>query len=666
MVPALRTSSRNVPRSNGRIRKRPSYREPDSEESSIDELEEPEQLQRRRPKKNKAPRSTPNVSGNSHRLKAQNNSRKRSRRTATTHPAGQPATITAKNEAGNGKPERKTAVPSDGVIPPWTTLPYDILLQTFIFAYRSLHEISPNQTVAWVLNAARTCRAFSEPALTAFYRNPTLLSPDKPHRFLELLSLPSGVKYMDYNAKVKRLDIDVRNCLAYSAPGKGLFDLATLPAHLPQLSEIHLTHPDDGPPFRLTTEGRVRWFYPDALFSSLQCSKLPPNSAIGLEPSELASTSEHHMKSWRWNAMFFGSQHKAAWGKQIHQSPSFHGLQYLSFTNCFNMWQGEDSTCEKALSETISSLPELKGLSLESTCLAADKSLSYLTHDLQHLSIINCQCTSTRGLQTYLQNHGSQLRELALDHNMHLDLTFLPELQTTCPQLQILHMDLTYYSQHENFDDSEPRSLIDSAENLPDLRHLVLKAELNIAWRDRAGFREQWIGRLRRVFLGVFPEPDPRLMSSKTFRLWKEKDTAEKSEDSAPSQLPLPIDSNGEALVASKRRSKRIAQHEDSDACLLLQDSDEPKRPCRGAGLRSRDEIPQTSDGNGEKRESRKASEPKFIQGLCQVVDIRIDNQRPREHQFNEGDFRDGEQGADDGEEWNEDDDDAADDGHAW
>ncbi|TKA50684.1 hypothetical protein B0A49_10659 [Cryomyces minteri] len=227
-------------------------------------------------------------------------------------------------------------------------------------------------------------------------------------------------------------------------------------------------------------------------------------------------------------------------------------------------------------------------------------------------------------------------------------------------------MDLTYYSQHENFDDSEPRSLIDSAENLPDLRHLVLKAELNIAWRDRAGFREQWIGRLRRVFLGVFPEPDPRLMSSKTFRLWKEKDTAEKSEDGAPSQLPLPIDSNSEALVASKRRSKRIAQHEDSDACLLLQDSDGPKRPCRGTRLRSRDEIPQNSDGNGEKRESMKASEPKLIQGLCQVVDIRIDNQRPREHQFNEGDFRDGEQGADDDEEWNEDDDDAADDGHAW
>ncbi|KAK5243024.1 hypothetical protein LTR16_008146, partial [Cryomyces antarcticus] len=90
MVPALRTSTRNAPRSNGRIGKRPLYREPDSGESSIEELEEPEQLQRRRPKRNKAPRLMPNVSGNHHRLEAQDTPRKRSRRTATTRPAGQP------------------------------------------------------------------------------------------------------------------------------------------------------------------------------------------------------------------------------------------------------------------------------------------------------------------------------------------------------------------------------------------------------------------------------------------------------------------------------------------------------------------------------------------------------------------------------------------------
>lgn len=41
-----------------------------------------------------------------------------------------------------------------------------------------------------------------------------------------------------------------------------------------------------------------------------------------------------------------------------------------------------------------------------------------------------------------------------------------------------------------------------------------------------------------------------------------------------------------------------------------------------------------------------------FVQGLCQVVDVRIDNQRPREEMFSERDFLDSERSGD--EDWNE------------
>lgn len=53
----------------------------------------------------------------------------------------------------------------------------------------------------------------------------------------------------------------------------------------------------------------------------------------------------------------------------------------------------------------------------------------------------------------------------------------------------------------------------------------------------------------------------------------------------------------------------------------------------------------------------------KFVQGLCDVVDIRIDNQRPREEQLNESHFMDSEASGD--EEWTEGAE-VEDDRHAW
>jgi hypothetical protein len=41
-----------------------------------------------------------------------------------------------------------------------------------------------------------------------------------------------------------------------------------------------------------------------------------------------------------------------------------------------------------------------------------------------------------------------------------------------------------------------------------------------------------------------------------------------------------------------------------------------------------------------------------FVQGLCHVVEVAIDNQRPRENMFSERDFLDTERSGD--EDWNE------------
>ena len=55
-----------------------------------------------------------------------------------------------------------------------------------------------------------------------------------------------------------------------------------------------------------------------------------------------------------------------------------------------------------------------------------------------------------------------------------------------------------------------------------------------------------------------------------------------------------------------------------------------------------------TASEDGDEEEGA----PLFVQGLCQVVEVAIDNQRPRENMFSERDFLDTERSGD--EDWNE------------
>mgnify|MGYP001594661420 CR=1 FL=1 len=75
---------------------------------------------------------------------------------------------------------------SAGVIPPWQTLPYQILLQIFYYAsYPLVDERTFNQTANWhwLLQTSKLCRSFSEPALTVLYRSPCLTPMDRAHTY---------------------------------------------------------------------------------------------------------------------------------------------------------------------------------------------------------------------------------------------------------------------------------------------------------------------------------------------------------------------------------------------------------------------------------------------------------------------------------------------------
>ncbi|KAF1353403.1 hypothetical protein BDV97DRAFT_291340 [Delphinella strobiligena] len=619
-------------------------------------------------------------------------------------------------------------IPSDGIIPKWQSLPYAILSQIFAYAFAAELE-TEDGTVAnrrvhhpntWILRTARkVCHDFAEPALTAFYQSPKLLA----HRWLEdltnLVEQPQESLAFKYKMKIKFLEISSMHL--ESKANESL--LPRLIGQLPQLSELIITHPQDEPPFELRSRS-VRWKYPLDLFDVLDRSNT-------------------HLTNWRWNwhllkeditGQPWVESNVGHFLNSIHKRSSFQSIQHLTISHLPSvppfpeLIESEEDPAGVALAEAICILPDLKSLSFESCDCLTNQLLQGLPDNLEKLKIVNCATLTSDMLYDFLaRNESSNLVELVLDHNPFLDLAFLASLRRLCPKLQVLKMDL--YDHRENYfrhfgepkyeqlllEDELPtwpstlrtlelvhlhkwgagsaqnlfKSLVDSADSLLDLRTLVLQAHINISWRDRAAFRDQWIERLQRVYLRQAQDPSSNMASLKSWRMWKESQRPKvvESAKGGPPALhgrevshvlvtpPRPLANVSEAPeeqhnsdndAHSNRRSKRISDQ------VILQAASPPEEPeasqARGKGRRKRghresDAITVASDHDEQDREDWRDTPEKFIQGLCSIVDIRIDNQRPREEQFNESHFLDSEASGD--EEWTEGAE-AEEDGYAW
>jgi len=504
---------------------------------------------------------------------------------------------------------------------------------------------------------------------------------------------------MNYKVKIKRLELGIRAFVDRKDDAATL-DLGSLVTELPNLNEISIFSLQDAPPYR--RHGLPRWRYPTSLYDSLDVN-------------------DRKLKSWRWNHLFIREARGVGsveplfeYMRATHLRPSFQALQHLELLEypAFNRNQNphvDQHALQVEMAGIINLLPNLKSLEMISCDMTQLGFAENLTQSLTRLRIANSSELESDVLHAYLSKQGScQLEELILDHNFRLDLAFLPTLGQTCPHLKVLKMDLHYYSQHHAVNDAEPRylyllgadehptwpetiqeielvhlqkwsnegaenlfkSLIDSAEQLPNLRKLVLQAHINISWRDRVAFREQWIERLGRVFLNK-SRPDPHLAS---FKAWRRYNGIR---DKLPADIP-PTPQGARRLSrvevnvqkdmekaqrrasdsgsSSNRRSKRIAETEAAAAAAAAATTLRRSGSITDAISISEANSPATS---GDWRSTAEH----YIQGLCDVVDIRIDNQRPREEQFNENDFLDSEESGD--EDWNEGDE-MPDEGYAW
>lgn len=566
-----------------------------------------------------------------------------------------------------GQDELAVDAPKSGPPPPWHTLPYAIWVTIFDFAAHAVDKTFP---VHWLLGMSRVCKAFAEPALTVLYRSPPLLPASRAHRLARMLSDTRRRTTFNYRAKIESVKIDVGQ-LAKPVWNSQHLDYRALIRGLPRLSELIFFHEKDMSPYR-SLDDNIRWEYPDDLFEVLKVDIRLRDPAQLTEPAPPVPERQEEdgsedavtirLKSWTWNSRMMGQTVPLERLQSIHQSECFHGLRKLAFTN-FQVpslkapkrgqqspeMQAADSQFISSIANSLEALPYLKHLIFESSTAVIDALLQRLPKGLEHLELINCWDIQADEFAEYLLSRGGALRHLTLLHNQSLSLSFLPILGDACPNLVSLRMNFTYFKHHEAYNDSAPsyadvlleherptwpgtlqilelehirrwstetaemffQSIIDSASHLPHLRRLVIKAVLDIAWRQRSTLRDKWVHRFNEVFKRV-SEP-PRVHSTIV------RKTAPDTVDTTSGQQQR---SPGDPM----RRSARIAT---------------AQFPASGAATKERRNLKSSYRESGSDDESESESVRRPIHGMCDYVDIRIDNQKPAEHQYGMSDFLD-------------------------
>jgi hypothetical protein len=495
-----------------------------------------------------------------------------------------------------------------------------------------------------------------------------------------LITPPQGA-HEDYRVMPKQLTLDTTQMSALTDPTHSVVDLALLVKSLTTLREMDIFDPVDRPPFRPRLRRVRRWVYPEELFAALRETDI-------------------RLRSWRWNSTF--CQHGPLWMKSIHGDEAFQSLRELTLVKYHPEASREDEdddadnpepTMEELIGSTLAVLPNLRSLSFETCGIVRGRLLPLLPTNLVSLSIVNCGEILSDALSSFLTSHGAHLEELILHHNQALDLSFLVDLKQSCPKLEVLRMDTTYYSSLVMSSDNEPlyeqllgeneiptwpttlrtldlqylrkwdstaasnffQSLIDSAEELPRLQDLTIIAMVDTDWRQRAEFRRKWSATFQGVFARKWEAPNAHLASLKAYRLWKEKQGQVEEEDKVDS------------FIEGISESLATVDESDSDAPLVSRRKKQDEQ-WGSTRLRSRAKAnasyDEESNESGSEQEADSEDKAWFVQGRCHTVIFRIDNFRPREEIYAEADFLDAEPSGDD--EWNGNDEGNEEGGYAW
>ncbi|KAI1339930.1 hypothetical protein F5Y15DRAFT_59473 [Xylariaceae sp. FL0016] len=586
--------------------------------------------------------------------------------------------------------------------PPWTNLSYHVWLSIFDFVAGPIRDTSSkpdevSEAVANLLSAARTCKKLLEPALANLYRCPPFQkisftkSPQASFlRFCNTLSLPPEKSTITYRPKVEIMQIDVDLYLSKKYNGMQM-GLNQLLRYLPRLSHLELYHPFDDPGQR-QLDGNLRWkLSEDDLMQAFE--PLP-----GADINKGDKTDVTKLLGWRWNSRLVPKSLSLEKLPEVHQNPSFSSLRKVAFVNYqlpsmdislrareTDESRQRDLNAVQLLAHSINSLPMLEHLVLESSTLANGSLLELLPKTLKQLDLINCWEITSEDFAKFLTTHGSSLERLDLKHCQALSLGFLPVLGTSCPKLTHLEMDFNYYRHHHSYADNKPDydtllessqiptwphsiqsivmmhmrnwdgeaatmffdSLMDNAKDLPHLRRLEFKVNLDIAWRERQELRESIVDKMTRIFKrrSLPPQDFRTLRNSKetnpknTNDYKSSKPPARRSTRIAvQSSMPhIPDGGSAKVMTVNKNfRSMRI-----SKPMFDADDEDSPDELASDHldGGRLHRKIP--------RRKLSPQSDDEIVHGLCDIVDINVDNQRPTEYLLGMEDFWDSAEASD-------------------
>lgn len=550
------------------------------------------------------------------------------------------------------------------VIPPWQTLPYHVLLEVFTHASRlrmarPSGPSSPLTGPRWLIGIACLCRTFAEPALTVLYNSPPLMPPSRAHRFLRHLQKPAKNMLFDYKNKVRRLELDAA-VLTFALPGRGRLNLSRLVRLTPRLRNLEI----DTSSWICASGGRYPtqqpWSYPEELFEALEFSGV-------------------QLQNWCWSSML-ARLHSCDSMKRIHQLMCFQRLEHLSFT--YYMCEGSTHPSIPAVDEAdvasaLAVLPKLKHLTFLACLFVKQGLLTNLPEQLTTLSLHCCYNVTSDMLQLYLTTRGRQLKKLELHSNVHLGLSFLSSLASSCPRLELLDvintmdqdaltaLDLPLqhleaptwpstlrtlelnYLQRWSVRNAETlfKSLLDAAPRLRDLRQLVLKIKVPTYWRDRAKFRDHWVRVLKRKFLRVSDSSLPSTAMNGSMN-------GGKATAGSSSQKVSSRDTETMSAQLHTRKSQRLRLKQQVPAPNGGQRAENDRTEDDGAGEGEGEVMPAKDESAGS------------MQGMCDEVIVLIDNMRPAENQLTEADFLDDEASGD--EDWNGHDPEIAAEGYAW
>ena len=542
------------------------------------------------------------------------------------------------------------------------------------------------------------------------------------HGLVALLSKDPSTTLFNYRPKVEELIINVEEIASKSYKGQPL-DLRALLGNLPRLRVVQFFHWKDDPPFQRLDES-LRWHYPAVLFQALNGVQGATEAANGAQHAKLTAWQwNRRLMGPDLDLSGIKALHQTPSFSRLKklsfvnfQVPSLHARANADVDEL----EAQDRAFIQRMADAIASLPTLEHLCIESSTAASGELLALLPADLKTLELVNCWEVDGDDFASYLLSNGYKLEHLVLRHNQSLDLTFLTVLGAACPNLKTLCMDFKTFNHHKFSHDSNPdyetllaagqvpdwpeglesvelknmrkwtaeaaetlfQSLVDSAPKLRRLRRLDLKAMLDIPYRQRSEIRDRWAATLKHVFLREAEDPRP------VYSLRQQQAPSSATDESSALKKKPSKKSRRSARLAPEspsRRSSRIAMQQatpspssraSSVGRELRNGLNRPSYVEPDTDMDEDDEEEDDDDdddiGSGHDNSHGQPASPAetagavpFRHGLCEMVELQLDNQKPAERTWRMEDFLDDEDDDLSDEDWDGDDEEL-DVGYAW